>query len=1085
MRPAALILIAISLFAIIAMADMANATTVLEPFNDLSAWNIMQGNPTVSNNILNLSFNGDRGWIGSKATYTSKIADIEFDYMYTNGAMGSPQCMYGDVNNGYVGGYYVQANQYWLVADHATHNGNSALMTPTPDVWHHVRLMVNGTSGSTLYLDGNQMCTFTGNSALGTSNRLYLKMSYGTTVYIKNYYFDDNANPLPPGNILYVNVTDSSTGGSIIGAMATLYYSNGTVINYGISNATGWASIIVPAALPNGATDITNLTVTAPNYGPAYQTGAWAYATRTGSYSIQMALSPGPVTINGYTYDYTDMSTLAGSTITILYPNGTTMATPTTDNTGYYSATMPANAPAGLYNMTAAHAGFTTTGIFSANYPTAWAGASAYQHDFFIYETIPTGKAQISVNVVNKYTNASIPGATVQTYLTDYSATPTTYTANSLGTVTAIVAQGTYQVKASAGSGYNIASGVLVATGQNTYRIVLQLTPTTTPTPYPAGTFTLAATTVTPTVGATDTMTLTPGTINKANIAAVVYWQSYDQDGQGNPSPTFLQEYYQAGGTWYKGTPSGSHTATTVAEAFAPTFTYATQGIYRLNAMLYSTTINPDGSNLYLGQTNTLTINCGGITTPTPGATVNPSMGPGATIYGGVRVYGSDTGTYVPSCNIQVVSSGGTTAFYQQGIINGRATFFVTQNIVYTIMVDDPTGQYQARAITYVFMNQYDTATVYLYPNPSASPTPTPTPTTSAAVTFTGSVYTKYQNGTLTNLTTLYPGTVATIIIVKGDGSGTVMGSGTTDLTGHYSFTTTITNPQGNDMWGNPLVTMYYENVTAPNFQGSYVVFMAPVTGNARAKNFIIYPSSYGNVNGPNTDFTADVTTGAPPLTVHFTDLSQNDPIAWYWDFGDGGTSTQQNPTHTYTVVGQYNVTLQSKNAYGMGNNEKYGYISTLGHITFQGTVYNYNTNNVVNGALLTAIDSTGQGAATGYSDTNGHYSITATPPFSNVYSLRVSMTGFNGETITGLKYPTYFTNGVITNNIYIYPLSATTPQPCVSPGSPVGWATLSPGDRQSHITNSGNVIAAFAGLFAILIFLGGLAALVGRLRSG
>jgi hypothetical protein len=56
--------------------------------------------------------------------------------------------------------------------------------------------------------------------------------------------------------------------------------------------------------------------------------------------------------------------------------------------------------------------------------------------------------------------------------------------------------------------------------------------------------------------------------------------------------------------------------------------------------------------------------------------------------------------------------------------------------------------------------------------------------------------------------------------------------------------------------------------------------------------------------------FTADVTSGPPPLTVHFTDQSGGSPESWAWDFGDGGTSTAQNPTHEYGGVGTYTVTL-------------------------------------------------------------------------------------------------------------------------------------------------------------------------------
>jgi|GEM_PF-3701622 len=56
--------------------------------------------------------------------------------------------------------------------------------------------------------------------------------------------------------------------------------------------------------------------------------------------------------------------------------------------------------------------------------------------------------------------------------------------------------------------------------------------------------------------------------------------------------------------------------------------------------------------------------------------------------------------------------------------------------------------------------------------------------------------------------------------------------------------------------------------------------------------------------------FSADVKTGSAPLTVRFYDRSSGDVDEWLWDFGDGGTSGVQNPVHTYTQPGIYDVGL-------------------------------------------------------------------------------------------------------------------------------------------------------------------------------
>lgn len=51
------------------------------------------------------------------------------------------------------------------------------------------------------------------------------------------------------------------------------------------------------------------------------------------------------------------------------------------------------------------------------------------------------------------------------------------------------------------------------------------------------------------------------------------------------------------------------------------------------------------------------------------------------------------------------------------------------------------------------------------------------------------------------------------------------------------------------------------------------------------------------------------------PLTINFTDLSSGNPTSWFWDFGDGNFSFEQNPTHNYPYQGNYMVSLTIFNA--------------------------------------------------------------------------------------------------------------------------------------------------------------------------
>ncbi|MBN1886664.1 MAG: PKD domain-containing protein [Thermoflexales bacterium] len=82
-------------------------------------------------------------------------------------------------------------------------------------------------------------------------------------------------------------------------------------------------------------------------------------------------------------------------------------------------------------------------------------------------------------------------------------------------------------------------------------------------------------------------------------------------------------------------------------------------------------------------------------------------------------------------------------------------------------------------------------------------------------------------------------------------------------------------------------------------------------------------------VTAPPVDalFDCTPTSGAVPLSVSCTDASIGEPSSWSWDFGDGGTSSQQNPSHTYNAPGTYNVSLTASGPNGSDTELKTGYI--------------------------------------------------------------------------------------------------------------------------------------------------------------
>ncbi len=82
----------------------------------------------------------------------------------------------------------------------------------------------------------------------------------------------------------------------------------------------------------------------------------------------------------------------------------------------------------------------------------------------------------------------------------------------------------------------------------------------------------------------------------------------------------------------------------------------------------------------------------------------------------------------------------------------------------------------------------------------------------------------------------------------------------------------------------------------------------------------------------PESDFSATPLSGLEPLEVQFTDNSMavsGSIVSWFWDFGDGESSSLQDPLHTYLDDGVYTVSLTVANSYDLSDTEiKSSYIT-------------------------------------------------------------------------------------------------------------------------------------------------------------
>ncbi|SYZ72446.1 Thermophilic serine proteinase (modular protein) [Candidatus Zixiibacteriota bacterium] len=171
--------------------------------------------------------------------------------------------------------------------------------------------------------------------------------------------------------------------------------------------------------------------------------------------------------------------------------------------------------------------------------------------------------------------------------------------------------------------------------------------------------------------------------------------------------------------------------------------------------------------------------------------------------------------------------------------------------------------------------------------------------------------------------------------------------------------------------------------------------------------------------NPPVAAFTGTPTSGTYPLTVAFTDQSTNSPTSWSWTFGDGGSSTLKNPSHTYTAAGTYTVTLTATNAYGSDSETKTGYITVSAPPTnppvaaFTGTP----TSGTV--PLTVAFTDQSTNAPTSWSWTFGDGGTSTLQNPSHTYTTEgtftVSLTATNAYGSNTLTKTNYITASVVT----------------------------------------------------------------------
>ena len=217
-------------------------------------------------------------------------------------------------------------------------------------------------------------------------------------------------------------------------------------------------------------------------------------------------------------------------------------------------------------------------------------------------------------------------------------------------------------------------------------------------------------------------------------------------------------------------------------------------------------------------------------------------------------------------------------------------------------------------------------------------------------------------NDTANTNCVLNPAVPADPVFTDGNGDGTTTGIGDRATASFTCEFTLIT----------PLIS-------------SIVGSVVPVSASA------LFPVSTGQFatgggTGPTAAFTASPTSAATGTNISFTDSSTGTPTTWAWTFGDGATSSSQNPQHPYSAAGPYTVSLTVTNANGSNTLTRTNYITIS--TPAPAADFSASKTNPIAGEQITFTGTLTGGTATGWAWTFGDGGTSNVgPTVSKVYN--------------------------------------------------------------------------------------------------
>ena len=172
----------------------------------------------------------------------------------------------------------------------------------------------------------------------------------------------------------------------------------------------------------------------------------------------------------------------------------------------------------------------------------------------------------------------------------------------------------------------------------------------------------------------------------------------------------------------------------------------------------------------------------------------------------------------------------------------------------------------------------------------------------------------------------------------------------------------------------------------------------------------------------PTAIASANPTSGTSPLTVNFTGDDSfdpnGDPLTYFWDFGDGNSSTDANPTHIFTNVGSYSVSLTVEDGNGGTDNTTLTITVNPATPTACFTATPTSGNSPLNVAFDASCSNHPTGAALTYSwdfgDGNTDSSVNPTHVYTSVgtYTATLTVDDGNGGTATTTETITVTSGG-------------------------------------------------------------------------